>query len=119
MTGDYLLETVYDEDGCPEYIPRRVSRGETLRAVVTDYAAPIKPDLGTHFTEAEERAISRACAGAREFMKNYGKGRAPIEVDRRHYFRGVAPIPAPEESHTEANENENEEEVQTDAQAGE
>lgn len=41
--------------------------------------------IGWCFTEEEERQRKIACALAEKFMKTFGKGREPYEIDYSHY----------------------------------
>lgn len=94
MSRSNYLKAFYDEEtGCYEYLPHRRGGG---RAMVTDDWFPpgtteARPaaDLGFHFTKAELAAIARAETSAAAYMRGYGRGRAPMDIDTRHYYTAL------------------------------
>lgn len=50
---------------------------------------PPRPSLGWRYEPDEEAAIVRAKAQAADFMKGYGRGRQPYEIDLSHYEMGT------------------------------
>jgi hypothetical protein len=49
----------------------------------------VKPCLGFQFSKADEIKIKLACISARNFMRNYGKGKRMQMVDLRHYCNTI------------------------------
>lgn len=100
MSRRNYLEAFYDEEtGCYEYLPHR-RRGNA--SVVTDWddiegwalpkglaGSAATADLGFHFTEDELAAIERAEASAAVYMRGYGRGREPMDIDTRHYYTAL------------------------------